>query len=229
MKFLFTIWAICFSSILFAQDHYIFKGGSAVPLGDYGAKKIGSGGYANTGFNVAFENKTFITDNLSVGFYISYIENGLDTDQMVEDNFSDNPNILSANLTSGPYKALLVMVGPQYTLPVGQDGGFSLKGGIGAFTSFLGPLSLDAIVRDPMSGATTAVIEQFALQGNLSFSFYVGADFHYFLTDTFGLVAYFDYSLANPNFDLETLSGFKTQVSQQMQFINLGAGIVLKR
>jgi len=227
---LLTLFLISFCSILATgQDHYIFKGGAAVPLGDYGAKENDNSGYANGGFNFAFENKTFLNENFSLGFYISYVQNGLDTDQLADNSFGNNPAVVSASIDADPYKALLVMVGPQYTISVGNYGGLSLKGGIGAFTSFLGPLQLNAVVRDPLTGATAAVRESFALQGKLAFSFYVGADFHYFLSDTFGLVGYLDYSLANPNFEVESVSGLDAEISQQMQFLNVGAGIVLRR
>ena len=229
MRLLLTVLSLSLAYTINAQDHYHFRGGAAVPLGKYGAKELNEGGYANTGYNFTFENKTFLNDNLSVGFYISYIQNSIDTDQLNTDSFAGNPFILSSTIEADPYKSLLVMVGPQYTFPIGYDAGFSIKGGIGAFTSFYGPLSLNAIVRDPNTGASAPVVEKFSVQGNLAFSFYLGADFHYFLTDSFGLTAFVDYSLANPNFEIESISGLSSESNQQIQFLNIGAGIVFKR
>ena len=119
------------------------------------------------------------------------------------------------------------MLGPQYTFKLGYDAGLSFKGGLGAFGSFVGPLNLDAEI-DTGNGISV-FNERFALQGKLAFSFYVGTDFHYFLSDSFGLTAYADYSVANPNFEVESESGLNAQLTQQIQFINIGAGIVIKR
>src|SRR5690349_20865960 len=70
---------------LYSQTKYAIGGGPSVPLGSFGSKSVGDGGFATTGWSIMFEDETGFSswpEIFSLGLHLSYQQNALDNAAM---------------------------------------------------------------------------------------------------------------------------------------------------
>jgi len=124
---LFIIFVVALSAK--AQDYPSFvsiRSGVSVPFGDYAAKNLDGGSFAQPGFNVTLGGAWFFKPKFGVEATAAVNLHPVDVSSLGRARVDADPFMMDVTIRSDPYLILTSMLGPVVQLPLG--GRFSVKG-----------------------------------------------------------------------------------------------------
>jgi len=210
-----------------AQSTYDIGFYRSFPIGDYGATDLENGGFAEPGWGFLLENKfTFPAwpEGLNIGFHFSYQENKTD-EQSIGNAFSEAlEGTFDVRVSAGSFRPLVATVGPFYEWKLNQKFSIDFKSGAGIMFSGIDPINLN-IYNDQ---SELVLRERVEYQTKPDFSFMLGVNFGYQLSDYWAVNLFADYAYANESFNSSLISGSGTSSEQKISFINTGLSLSLK-
>ncbi len=206
--------------------------GASIPTADFATAEAGSfdnwnntAGFAKTGLAIGVEGAYYFSPRIGLAGSIYYSNHGgfnSSDAAMLGDSYTDAFGVDESTVTtSGSYQALNVMIGPQYTFPLGKLAlDFRVLGGL-----------LKSISTPTMTVQLEDVTETTFTQESSTasaFGWQVGTGIRYPMSDKLGLTFRVDYfsssgvSIENTN---RTNSAGRMVTTQPMSWLNAGLGI----
>lgn len=217
-----TICNLCITPVS-AQKNNSFVGirfGEALPMGEFGSQKYGSGGYALLGKCFGGEVAWFITPKIGFGADVSMNSFGYASGFYTEDYLKSEPGFTNVGMLSGPYKISTYMAGVYYKSTISRkfSSTFKLMGGLFKARTPDQLFYVDAFGGIKLTFWKTAARD-------LKFTFLTGASFEYKLYDKVSILLQADFTYAEPAFTYKTssVSGYTNFL--QMPVFRLQPGI----
>ncbi|MEJ1237770.1 hypothetical protein WBG78_06570 [Chryseolinea sp. T2] len=210
------------SAELCAQTKYAVGGGASWPVGSFGSKSMGDGGFATTGWSVMFEDETRFSSwpqIFSLGLHLSYQQNALDNAAM-SDEFSRQLSTRT-EISAARYRPLLLTFGPYFDIPITSNLDVGIKTGIGFALTNIDSFQI-LVYQNPNGTPLTYDVD---FKSSPSFTFLLGINGEYRVTKVIGLMAYMDFSGARSQVDSFVGTVGRTHSYYDLSFINTGLGI----
>ena len=206
-----------------AQKNSSFVGirfGEALPMGEFGSQKYGSGGYALLGKSYGGEAAWFITSKIGFGVDVSFNSFGYASGYYAADYLKSEPGFTNVGMLSGPYKISTYMGGVYYKATISRKfySSFKLMGGV------FNARTPDQLFYVDAFGGIKLTFWKTAAK-DLKFTFLTGASFEYKLYDKVSLLLQADFTYAEPAFTYKTSSVTDYTNHLQMPVFRLQPGI----
>ncbi|NVK27329.1 MAG: hypothetical protein HWE14_04750 [Flavobacteriia bacterium] len=209
------------SSTAFAQSTLSFGGIYSTPMGEFGRSNIRDGGYAQPGFGFQFEAQMQVPaliDEIRIGIYYSYQNNPIDIDAL---NTGFNEALggnATAYLQGGGFRPVRVMIGPSYRVELSDAFSTTFKTGIGMLMANMDPINIKAYNNnnDPIFS------DALYFQSDVSFSYLVGFDVDYKLSNYWSVGLFADFSSAQETLYAAFDVGNAVNSEQYVAFLNSG-------
>lgn len=214
------------------QSYISLTVGASIPTADFAKADAGSfdnwnntAGFAKTGLAIGVEGAHYFTPRIGLAGAIYYSNHGgfssADAAKL-GDSYTDAFGVDESTVTtSGSYQALNVMIGPQYTFPLGKLAlDFRVLGGL------LKSISTPTMTVQ-LEDVTETTFTQLSSTAS-AFGWQVGTGIRYALTDRLGLMIRADYfasdgiKIDNEN---RTNSAGRLVTKQPMSWVNASAGL----
>lgn len=203
--------------------------GPSLPVGQYGNERLDEGGYAQVGVAAEINAFWFVSERFGVQTAISIQGHDIDRRDLTRD-FSQALFASSVDLLAGNYNTALFMIGPFYRFyPHDTDRfAWTFKGGVGLLTSRVDDLSVNVVSQTPQGPVNYTSNGAAESKGN--FTYFLGSDMMYFLNEKrswgvrFGIL----FTHARPNFGLVLPDEVSPEMTQNVSFVNVNAGISLR-
>jgi len=210
-----------------AQSKYNIGFYRSFPIGEFGATDIEEGGFAEPGWGFLLEDKfTFSSwpEGLNVGFHFSYQENKADG-QAIGQAFSEAlEGQFDVRVSAGSFRPLVATLGPFYEWKLNQKFSIDFKSGAGIMFTGIDPINLN-IYNDQNE---LILKERVEYQTKPDFSFMLGVNFGYQLSDFWAVNLFADYAYSNESFNSSLVSGSSSSSDQKISFINTGLSLSLR-
>lgn len=173
-----------------------FRGGYALPMGQFASHEFNTGGYALLGKSLSMEAAWYLSPHLGFGLDISTKTFGFASGFYRDDYLEVEPSYKSMDLLSGPYKVQTLMGGVYYKVKFSEKFSSSIKVMAGMLT---------ARTPDQFYGVVDNLFQKenfFWKTGSLdrTFGFLAGGSFEYKVFDHVSLLLQADLALAEPAF-----------------------------
>lgn len=237
---LITTLLLCVSTVLLAQEKsnsYIgVTVGASSPMGDFAKADAGTygnwnntAGFAKTGITIAIEGAYYFAPRFGIAGTIYFADHGgfsKSDAQTLGDSYTDAFAVDESTVsTTGGYRSLNIMVGPQYTIPLSSKLDFDVRVLAGVVKSFSTP-GMTVQLED---NEDSKLIQKSSTGS--AFGWQVGGGFRYSLTSKLGLMLKADYfnsdgvKIDNEN---RANSAGRLVTTQPMSWLNYSLGIAFK-
>jgi hypothetical protein len=203
--------------------------GPSMPVGQYGNERLDEGGYAQVGVAAEINGFWFASERFGVQAAISFQGHDIDRRDLTRD-FSQELFASSIDLLAGNYNTALAMIGPFYRFyPHDTDRfAWTFKGGVGMLFSRVDDLSVNVVSQTSQGPVNYTSGGQAESKGN--FTYFLGSDMQYFLNPkrSWGIRFGIMFTHAKPNFGLVLPEEVAPEMTQNVSFVNVNAGISLR-
>lgn len=214
------------------QNYVSLAVGASIPTADFAKADAGSfdnwnntAGFAKTGFTIGVEGAHYFTSRIGLAGIIYYSNHGGFSSSdaaKLGDSYTDAFGVDESTVTtSGSYQALNVMIGPQYTFPLGKVAlDIRVLGGL------LKSISTPTMTVQLEDVTATTFTQESSTAS--AFGWQVGTGIRYPMSGKLGLMFRVDYfsssgvSIENTN---RTNSAGRMVTTQPMSWLNAGLGI----
>ena len=211
-----------FHTSAFAQEYNI-GAFTSIPLGDFAAKDIDNGGFASTGYGFYFETITRRDnwpDGLNASFQFSYQVNNLDGPSVAKAFTMELGSSLRAAISNTKYRPLTATLGPTYRFNLSDRFHINFKGGLGMMLSNIDPLTIT--VFDDQQNIVAE--EEFIFESRPVFTYLVGLNLDYDISEFIGVVLFLNHSGATEKFT----SRNNINTEQSILYLNSGVALSFK-
>ncbi|KAB2810158.1 hypothetical protein [Phaeocystidibacter luteus] len=212
---------IFFSSTSFAQSTLSFGGIYSTPMGEFGRSDIREGGFAQPGFGFQFEAQMQVPaliDEIRIGIYYSYQNNPIDIDALNNGFNEALQGNATAYLQGGGFRPVRVMIGPSYRAELSESFSATFKTGIGMLVANMNPINIQAYD----SNNDLIFSDALYFQSDVSFSYLVGFDVDYKLSNYWSVGLFADFSSAKETLYAAFDPGNSINGEQYVAFLNSG-------
>jgi hypothetical protein len=217
-----------------AQSYISLTSGASIPVGSFAKADAGSfnnwnntAGFAKTGFAIGVEGACYLTPKMGIGGSFYFSDHGRFTSGDVKklgDSYTDAFGVAYSTVTTtGRYRTLSILAGPQFSLPHGKfTFDFHLLGGL---VKSLSTPEMTVLLEDQ----TKTTFKQSSSTAS-AFGWQAGAGMRYRLAGKLSLVFKTDYfnsngiSVRNEN---RNNSAGRLVTNQPLSWINVTVGVSL--
>ncbi len=155
-------------------------------------------GFAGSGSNIGVTATWFIKKNFGISALVSYQQYSFKGIQNMADGFHESFDVDSASATvKGNNHTINILVGPYYSLPIGNKFSIDFRGLVGLANSSLA--GWDVVLTD--AGITHPPLTQ-NVSSAATFGMQFGVGFRYKVTDRWAVLLNGDYFYSKPDFTI---------------------------